>query len=58
MSEYSDNGALVLRAQQGDEDAFAQLISENAGLIWSIARRYFGRGCDAEDLTNLAASAL
>lgn len=53
MSEYSDNGALVLRAQQGDEDAFAQLISENAGLIWSIARRYFGRGCDAEDLYQL-----
>ena len=53
MSEYSENGALVLRAQQGDEEAFAQLISENAGLIWSIARRYFGRGCDAEDLYQL-----
>ena len=50
MNGYEENVALVLRAQQGEDEAFAQLIQENAGLIWSIARRYFGRACDAEDL--------
>jgi RNA polymerase sporulation-specific sigma factor len=53
MSDYSENNSLVLRAQDGDEDAFAQLIRENTGLIWSVARRFFGRGCDAEDLYQL-----
>lgn len=53
MNGYEENVALVLRAQQGEDEAFAQLIQENAGLIWSIARRYFGRGCDAEDLYQL-----
>ena len=53
MNGYEENVALVLRAQQGEDEAFAQLIQENTGLIWSIARRYFGRGCDAEDLYQL-----
>lgn len=30
-----------------------QLIVENSGLIWSIARRYFGRGVDPDDLYQL-----
>lgn len=30
-----------------------QLVSENMGLIWSIAKRYFGRGIDADDLFQL-----
>ena len=29
------------------------LIVENSGLIWSVARRYFGRGVDADDLYQL-----
>ena len=53
MNGYEENVALVLRAQQGEDEAFAQLIQENTGLIWSIARRYFGRGWDAEDLYQL-----
>ena len=32
--------ALIVRAQQGDKAASEQLVLENAGLIWSIARRY------------------
>ena len=44
---------LIARAQAGDRDAAEQLVVENAGLIWSIARRYFGRGTDPDDLYQL-----
>ena len=47
--------ALTVRAQQGDKAASEQLVLENAGLIWSIARRYFGRGVEPDDLYQLGA---
>lgn len=43
----------IRAAQQGDREVAGRLIEENSGLIWSIARRYFGRGVDAEDLYQL-----
>lgn len=43
----------LLRAQGGDRAAAEELILENSGLIWSIARRYFGRGVDPDDLYQL-----
>ena len=46
---------LLTRAQQGDKAACERLVEENAGLIWSIARRYFGRGVEADDLFQLGA---
>lgn len=44
---------LIVRAQAGDKAASEQLVTENTGLIWSIARRYFGRGVEADDLYQL-----
>lgn len=44
---------LIERSQQGDKEASEQLVVENSGLIWSIARRYFGRGVDPDDLYQL-----
>ena len=44
---------LLARAHSGDRDAVQQMIEENTGLIWSVARRYFGRGVDADDLYQL-----
>ena len=44
---------LLRRAKQGDSQASEDLITENAGLIWSIARRFVGRGTDLEDLYQL-----
>ena len=44
---------LIRLAQSGDQDAKETLLTENAGLIWSITKRYFGRGTDAEDLYQL-----
>lgn len=44
---------LIRQAQQGSRQASEQLVTENAGLIWSIARRFTGRGTDLEDLYQL-----
>ena len=46
--------ALLEQAAAGNRDAEAQLIEENSGLIWSIARRYYGRGAEPDDLYQLA----
>ena len=48
-----DRLALLERAQQGDDRAEAQLLTENAGLIWSIVRRYNGCGVETDDLYQL-----
>lgn len=44
---------LIARSQAGDRDAGETLITENTGLIWSVARRFLGRGTDADDLYQL-----
>ncbi len=44
---------LIVRSQQGDRQAGEQLVIDNTGLIWSVARRYFGRGVDPDDLYQL-----
>ena len=45
---------LLEQAAAGDREAEAQLLEENSGLIWSIARRYYGRGVEPDDLYQLA----
>lgn len=40
-------------AREGDRNAAERLIEENSGLIWSIARRFFGRGTEPDDLYQL-----
>ena len=40
----------ILKAQNGDKDAMAELVQENQGLIWNIAKRFLGRGYDKEDI--------
>ena len=44
---------LLRRAKNGERDAAQKLIEDNSGLIWSVARRFFGRGTDADDLYQL-----
>lgn len=51
----SDTQALLRDAKAGDNDACEQLLNENSGLIWSIVRRYSGRGVDLDDLYQLGA---
>lgn len=44
---------LIARAQQGDKTAVEALVEENSGLIWSVSRRYLGRGAEGDDLYQL-----
>lgn len=44
---------LIHRSQKGDSEAGEVLITENAGLIWSVAKRFTGRGTDLDDLYQL-----
>jgi RNA polymerase sporulation-specific sigma factor len=49
----SDQFELIRRSQAGDRTAQEVLVTENAGLIWSVAKRFLGRGADADDLYQL-----
>lgn len=44
---------LIAQAQSGDNSAMEQLLEENSKLIWSVARRYFGRAIENDDLFQL-----
>ena len=44
---------LIGKAQAGDREAGELLVTENAGLIWSVARRFMGRGAEPDDLYQL-----
>lgn len=46
-------GELLAAAQAGDREACEQLLLENDKLIWSIVKRYAGRGGETEDLFQL-----
>lgn len=49
----ADTPQLLEDARRGDNEACTRLIEENGGLIWSIVRRYYGRGVEPEDLYQL-----
>ena len=44
---------LIRAAQAGDKSASETLVTENSGLIWAVARRFLGRGVEADDLYQL-----
>ena len=45
--------ALIRRSQSGDSCATERLVEDNSGLIWSVVRRFFGRGVESDDLYQL-----
>lgn len=47
---YCNNGKYIQLAQNNNEEAMEILIKNNSGLIWSIVRRFTGRGYETEDL--------
>lgn len=49
----SDLRELIARSQAGEESATQTLVEENSGLIWSVVRRFLGRGAEADDLYQL-----
>ena len=50
--------ALIGRAHQGDKEARDILVEKNMGLVRSIARRFFNRGVEAEDLIQIGSIGL
>lgn len=50
--------ALIGRAHQGDKEARDTLFEENTGLIYSVARRFPGRGVEMEDLFQIGSIGL
>ena len=44
---------LLEAARNGDSRACEQVLEENNGLIWSVVRRYYGRGVEPDDLYQL-----
>ena len=44
---------LLKRCHDGDQKAKEQILEENTGLIWSIVKRFLGRGAESEDLYQL-----
>lgn len=49
---------LINMAHEGDKAARDQLVMDNVGLIWSIVRRFSGRGYEMEDLFQIGSIGL
>ena len=49
----ADTPDLLEEARNGNNEACARILEENAGLIWGIVRRYYGRGVEPDDLYQL-----
>ncbi|MCD8104877.1 MAG: SigB/SigF/SigG family RNA polymerase sigma factor [Lachnospiraceae bacterium] len=50
--------ALIRKVHEGDKEARKQLAEENMGLVFAVARRFSGRGCDYEDLVQIGSIGL
>ncbi|MCC8138779.1 MAG: SigB/SigF/SigG family RNA polymerase sigma factor [Lachnospiraceae bacterium] len=53
-----DTMVLIERSHHGDKKARERLVEENTGLVWSVVRRFAGRGTDSEDLFQIGAMGL
>ncbi len=51
---YENDKESIKKAQEGDNIELEKLINNNNGLIWSIVRRFQGRGYEKEDLYQIA----
>jgi phage transcriptional activator, RinA family/RNA polymerase sigma-70 factor, sigma-B/F/G subfamily len=54
----ADTMETIKLAQDGDMDAKGRLVKENSGLIWSIVRKFIGRGVEMDDLFQIGAIGL
>ncbi|MBE5960059.1 MAG: RNA polymerase sporulation sigma factor SigF [Lachnospiraceae bacterium] len=55
---HVDTIELILLSKQGDKAARDRIVTENVGLVWSIVRRFLGRGHEAEDLFQIGSIGL
>ena len=50
--------ALIIKSQQGDKEARDTIFEENAGLVYSVAKRFLGRGVEMDDLVQIGSIGL
>ena len=55
---YENDMKIIEKAQNGSQEDMTKLIEDNNGLIWSIVRRFNGRGYDIEDLYQIGSIGL
>jgi len=55
---YNHTKELIEQAHRGDKEARNRLVTENMGLIWSIVKRFTGRGHELEDLFQIGSIGL
>ena len=58
MTAQEERCELIQKAQQGDKEAMEQLVTQNSPLVWSIVRRFLGRGVEKDDLYQLGCMGL
>ena len=51
---YENDKEIIIKAKNGDKEELGKLIDNNNGLIWSIVKRFQGRGYELEDLYQIA----
>ena len=55
---YENHMKSIERAQNGSKEDMTKLIEDNSRLVWSIVRRFNGRGYDIEDLYQIGSIGL
>ncbi|MCI8726308.1 MAG: RNA polymerase sporulation sigma factor SigF [Hungatella sp.] len=58
MTAMEEMMELIRKAHQGDKEARDQMVLDNVGLVWSIVRRFQGRGYEMEDLFQIGSIGL
>jgi len=48
------NNEDILKAQNGDKEIFEKILNENNGLIWSLVKKFIGKGYETQDLYQIA----
>ena len=51
---YENDNTLLEEAASGNSEKMEILINKNIGLIWSIVKKFIGRGYETEDLYQIA----
>jgi len=54
----TDINEQIRRFKAGDAGVLNDIITENSGLVWSVVRRFMGRGTDSDDLYQLGCMGL
>lgn len=55
---YENDMKIIERAQNGSKEDMTKIIEDNSRLVWSIVRRFNGRGYDIEDLYQIGSIGL